>query len=98
MVFKGSDSISQVIKADCCCGCSAEIRIMKVQDDDEYYLSFNNSKFSEDQIGIFRRVWMRIKRMWFALMGKDYTYMELCFSENELKEFAKLINGMCKKK
>ena len=98
MVFKSNDDISKVIKANCNCGCNAEIQIMKVQDDEEYYLTFHNSKFDEEQIGVFRLIGMRLKRAWCSLIGKDYKYMEICFSENEIKDFAKLINGMCKKK
>ena len=94
MVLSKKDKDEKVVIATCNCGCHSEIHITKtifeheVADiPDEYAITLHNSKFDEEQVGIFDIIKRRLKRAWYNLRGKDYVYMEILFTDKELDEF-----------
>lgn len=101
MVFKSEDNFNKVVIATCNCGCNSELHIMKMKDEPvptEYYLSLHSSKWDEEQVGIFRIIGRRLKRAWYNLIGRDYLYMDIVFSEDEFNTFINNLRDLQKTK
>lgn len=89
MVFCTEKDKERVIIDTCNCGCGSEIQIKCWEDDEprEYYMSLHSSLFEQEQLGPIRVLLRRLKRAWYSLIGKDYLYMDIVFSEQEFKDF-----------
>lgn len=89
MVFHSEEDKQRIIINTCNCGCGSELQISSWKDDKprEYYMSLHSSLFDQEQLGIFRLIGRRLKRAWHDLIGKNYLYMDIIFSEQEFADF-----------
>lgn len=94
MVFYTDSDKERIIINTCNCGCGSELQIKRWVDEEtdpklpvEYYVSLHSSLFDQEQLGIFRLIGRRLKRAWCDLIGKNYLYMDIVFSEQEFADF-----------
>lgn len=92
MVLSGVDKEQKLVIITCKCGCGSEITITKFINEDnvkepvEYYMSVNSSLFGQEQMGLFKLIKTRLKRMWYDLIGKNYLYLDICLNEQQLQQ------------
>lgn len=89
MLIAGETKKERIIGLTCDCGCNEGIHILKYKDPnfpDEYYLSIIESKFNGLQSGVFSKIKHRIKRILFAIIGKDYKLCEICMTEKDIND------------
>ena len=102
MVFNNENKTEKVVINTCNCGCGSEIQIKRYIDYDvpntlkEYYISVHSSLFDQEQLGIFRLIGRRLKRVWYDLIGKNYLYLDICMNEEEFNEFIKKLQKLQK--
>lgn len=94
MVFHTESDKERIIINTCNCGCGSELQIKRYVDNEEdsklpteYYMSLHSSLFDQEQLGIFKLIGRRLKRAWHDLIGKNYLYMDIVFSEQEFADF-----------
>lgn len=81
------DKNEKVVIVNCNCGCEEEIHIKRFDDDnEEYYLSIHESKFSSKQNGLWRTFKERIKSIWRIIRGKEYLLCDIVLTKSELNE------------
>lgn len=100
MIFQNEDDKVKVVINTCDCGCGSELHIQKFKDDciedTEYFLSLHSSKWFEEQVGIFEKIGIRLKRIWYILRGKDYLFMDICMSSSDFNKFIESLQTLQK--
>lgn len=82
----------------CSCGCKngvhLEVRKSDDKDDDIAFLSLVSDKFYSEQENFFRRFAEKIRRIWYVLRNKEYTYFEVCLKEKDIQEFKDFVSAI----
>lgn len=70
----------------CKCGCSNGIKFETFKDEEDVvYISFVTDMFYAIQDKFFKRLKEKIKRIWYVLANKEYTYFDIAVKKEELK-------------
>lgn len=69
----------------CTCGCNNGI-VFQPDEDNTVYIDFVASKFYTEQEGFFYRLKNKLKRIYYILFNKEYTYFEVIVDKDELKK------------
>jgi hypothetical protein len=68
------------------CDCVGEILVFrKIEDDEELYVEYYVSAFYREQKGIINHVLERLKRIWYAIINKDYLMYEVILDKDKQK-------------
>lgn len=97
MLIAGETKKERIVGLTCDCGCNEGIHILKQKDPnfpDEYYLSIIESKFNALQDGVFSKIKHRIKRVFFAMLGKDYKLCEICITETDIDNLIQALQNI----
>lgn len=89
MVFVNSNKDEKTLIVTCNCHCGQEFHISKFLDSNnpDYSFSSHSNNWYNEQDKLFSTIKKRLKRMWFALRGKDYLYQDVCMTKEEFDEF-----------
>ena len=89
--FKADDKKAAMF---CRCGCSNGIVMQFYPDDDMLILSLASGRFSTDQKGLFSCIKEKLKRMWFIIRNKEYSYFEIVMEKDDVKGFKEFVANL----
>lgn len=82
---------------DCYCGCDSglRIRVDTLEHSDIYcFLSCTNSSWHTEQIGCWKALTTKLRKIWAIIRNKDYVYSEICLTKQEFEDFKVFLNEL----
>lgn len=89
MILYNEKNGEKLLFVKCDCGTHG-IELSKLADMDEnypqeIYLSIYTNNFSWKQYGFFKRTKMKLKKIWYIIIGKDYKIDdEICLNQDDI--------------
>lgn len=96
-----------ILRCDCVDRCELEVERCKgdhIVDDvtgktfkepDEYFFVFK-SRAQYNNIGMFEALKIKLKKIWYIIIGKDYTYYDIEVGEESMSKFVKALEDLIK--
>lgn len=87
-----------ILRCDCVDRC--ELEVEKQQWDDEpteYYITFK-TKNRNIETGVFKSLWIKLKKIWCVIRGKDYLYYDIEIDDKAMKDFYDALGKLINKK
>lgn len=86
-----------VLRCDCVDRCELEVEKQQWEGEPaEYYITFK-TKNRNVETGVFKSLWIKFKKIWCIIRGKDYLYYDIEVDEQAMKKFVdglqKLVNS-----
>ena len=76
MIYTNSDKNVRKVVIECDCGC-ASLEFSQWKDDGIVFVGFNEDAFRSHQRPIRMAVRQYLKRLWSAIVGKDFLFFDL---------------------
>lgn len=87
-----------VLRCDCIDRCELEVERQSFEDEPvEYYITFK-TKNRNIETGVFKSLWIKFKKIWCIIRGKDYLYYDIEINEGAMKDFHKALGDLINKK
>lgn len=89
MVLKNETELA----AFCSCGCGEGLHLEVIKDDDgkTAYLSLLTNRFYSEQENAFSRFKEKLKRIWYIICNKEYSYFEIVMNESDIQNFKEFV-------
>ena len=92
-----TNRVKDEIIVNCDCGCSSGLHWKAIQwgdDGEQYFVSLTEDSWYSKQTG---RIKPYFKRLWKALLGKEYYLTELVLSKDDVAEFVVFLRSLERK-
>ena len=102
MVFERNrkiyDTQQNEIIIECSCG-THMIKICSFADEETYWIDFWSSNFyTKQKTPLYRRVWNRLKLIWFAISGKEYRLEDFALTNEDIDNLISALQNIKKSK
>lgn len=87
-----------VLRCDCVDRCELEVEKQCWENEPaEYYITFK-TKNRNVETGVFKSLWIKLKKMWCIIRGKDYVYYDIEVDNKAMKDFYNALGKLINKK
>ena len=87
-----------VLRCDCVDRCELEVEKQCWENEPaEYYITFK-TKNRNVETGVFKSLWIKLKKMWCIIRGKDYVYYDIEVDDKAMKDFYNALGKLINKK
>lgn len=74
------------------CDCGTHLVRVEKLDKNEYYVSiFEDTFYSKQNKGIWKKIKYKAKYIWHILVGKEYRLEQLCLTDKDMEELTRSI-------
>ena len=96
MFFKGKEIVGKSNKQEIIIECDCATHFLKIDsfdDDNDVYIEIWTSNFiSKQKNRIYKRIFDRLKLIWYAIIGKEYLLEDFIISSDEAKQVSEALN------
>lgn len=87
-----------VLRCSCVDRCELEVEKECWNDKDINYCITFKTKNRNIETGIFKSLYIKLKKIWCIIRGKDYLYYDIEIDENSMKDFHNALGKLINKK